>query len=53
LIAQQAASDASAAAARAAAAAPAANTVMPQEAMQTVEVNSRRDSRSSRERESR
>src|SRR5450830_252432 len=53
LIAQQAASDASAAAARAAAAAPAANTVMPQEAMQTVEVNQRRDSRSSRERESR
>jgi membrane protease subunit HflK len=52
LIAQTAATDAAAAAARAAAT-PAANTVLPQEAMQTVEVNSRRDSRSSRERESR
>ena len=52
LIAQTAATDAAAAAARAAAT-PAANTVLPQEAMQTVEVNTRRDSRSSRERESR
>jgi len=52
LIAQTAATDAAAAAARAAAT-PAANTVLPQEAMQTVEVNQRRDSRSSRERESR
>ena len=52
LIAQTAATDAAAAAARAAAT-PAANTVLPQEAMPTVEVNQRRDSRSSRERESR
>ena len=49
LIAQTAATDAAARAA----ATPAANTVLPQEAMPTVEVNQRRDSRSSRERESR
>ena len=48
LIAQTAATDASAAAARAAA--PATTTVLPQDAMPTVEVNTRR---SSRERESR